>query len=70
MLYAQFITNIGAERGPSSEYARSGVPTESFLYDGLLEMADLDLFPHADRDKSGCPVFHLFPRFVRDIAGE
>ena len=45
-------------------------PTESFLYDGLLEMADLDLFPHADQERTGCPVFHLFPRFVRDLAGE
>ncbi|XP_037086681.1 ribonuclease 3-like [Pollicipes pollicipes] len=41
---------------------------KSFLYDSLLEMVDLDLFPHADADKQGCPVFHLFPRFVRDIA--
>ena len=33
-------------------------------------MVDLDLYPHSDPERSGCPVFHLFPRFVRDVAGE
>ena len=36
-----------------------------FLFHELLELVDWDL--QAADGSSGCPQFHVFPRFVRDL---
>lgn len=36
-----------------------------YLFCELLELVDFNL--HASGDKTGCPQFHILPRFVRDL---
>lgn len=36
-----------------------------YLFHELLELVDFNL--HAAGDASGCPQFHILPRFVRDL---
>ncbi len=48
----------------------------AFFFDALLDMYDVSRRAHALKDldanaesESGCPIFHLFPRFVRKLEG-
>ncbi len=40
-----------------------------YLFTGLLELYDLNIFPHGCNKDTSCPVFHVLPRFVRDLEG-
>lgn len=53
------------ERLPENFTVQELEAVSQFLFHELLELVDLNL--HAADGKAGCPQFHVFPRFVRDL---